>query len=366
MARTMLGFIRVVLPLFAAAVVSLPGSAAAADFLPVIATDPANGASVAVRPRFTSPTFTVTLSSGGFSFLEAEVASQPTIGADGSLADEFRVGTAYVLTAGASTPTVYQGSVFGDFSSTPGTYYWQASGRRYYPECADGAFSCTSVSPVYTLTVAAVPPPVAAPVPVAVPTVVPAVLAAPPPTESERSAPLTRRDARLLIPELIREATGRGPADLRVSRCVQKSRYAVRCFGVWGGGPLVWGGDLTVTVSATNSISYRFSGVRARKSCLRAGSVDECARVATFTPAGVRGATPSAAPPRPVVRQAPQPVASAPPPTSNCDPSYPGVCIPPAPPDLDCADVPYTDFTVIGSDPHGFDGDNDGMGCESP
>jgi micrococcal nuclease len=54
-----------------------------------------------------------------------------------------------------------------------------------------------------------------------------------------------------------------------------------------------------------------------------------------------------------------------PPPSSRCDPSYPGVCIPPPPPDLDCADIPYTNFRVVGADPHRFDGDNDGLGCES-
>lgn len=49
----------------------------------------------------------------------------------------------------------------------------------------------------------------------------------------------------------------------------------------------------------------------------------------------------------------------------NCDPSYPDFCIPPPPPDLDCADVNGSNFTVVGSDPHGFDGDNDGVGCET-
>lgn len=50
----------------------------------------------------------------------------------------------------------------------------------------------------------------------------------------------------------------------------------------------------------------------------------------------------------------------------RCDPSYPDVCIPPEPPDLDCGDVPYKDFRVLPPDPHGFDGrDNDGRGCES-
>jgi micrococcal nuclease len=41
------------------------------------------------------------------------------------------------------------------------------------------------------------------------------------------------------------------------------------------------------------------------------------------------------------------------------------VCIPPAPPDLDCPDIPHRRFTVVGDDPHGFDGDRDGIGCES-
>jgi micrococcal nuclease len=41
------------------------------------------------------------------------------------------------------------------------------------------------------------------------------------------------------------------------------------------------------------------------------------------------------------------------------------VCIPPPPPDLDCADVPYQNFEVLPPDPHGFDGDDDGIGCES-
>jgi micrococcal nuclease len=44
--------------------------------------------------------------------------------------------------------------------------------------------------------------------------------------------------------------------------------------------------------------------------------------------------------------------------------SYPDVCIPPPPPDLDCGDVAYHRFTVYPPDPHRFDGDYDGIGCE--
>jgi len=50
--------------------------------------------------------------------------------------------------------------------------------------------------------------------------------------------------------------------------------------------------------------------------------------------------------------------------SGRCDPSYPTVCIPPPPPDLDCADIPYRNFKVLPPDPHHFDGDHDGIGCE--
>ena len=50
---------------------------------------------------------------------------------------------------------------------------------------------------------------------------------------------------------------------------------------------------------------------------------------------------------------------------NNCDSSYPDVCIPPPPPDLDCADVSSKNFRVLSPDPHGFDREGDGIGCES-
>ena len=49
----------------------------------------------------------------------------------------------------------------------------------------------------------------------------------------------------------------------------------------------------------------------------------------------------------------------------NCDPSYPDFCIQPPPPDLNCKDIPAKKFTVLPPDPHRFDGDKDGIGCES-
>lgn len=49
----------------------------------------------------------------------------------------------------------------------------------------------------------------------------------------------------------------------------------------------------------------------------------------------------------------------------NCDSSYPDFCIPSSPPDLDCKDISQKRFTVLPPDPHRFDGDKDGIGCES-
>ena len=52
-------------------------------------------------------------------------------------------------------------------------------------------------------------------------------------------------------------------------------------------------------------------------------------------------------------------------PADACDPAYPDVCIPPPPPDLDCGEIEFRRFRVVGDDPHRFDGDDDGLGCES-
>lgn len=53
-------------------------------------------------------------------------------------------------------------------------------------------------------------------------------------------------------------------------------------------------------------------------------------------------------------------------PDGGCDPAYPDVCIPPPPPDLHCGDITERRFrVVVHPDPHGFDGDGDGIACES-
>ena len=82
--------------------------------------------------------------------------------------------------------------------------------------------------------------------------------------------------------------------------------------------------------------------------------------------AGLWGEPPPEPEPEPEPPHEPEPApAHQPAPRGNCDPSYPGVCIPPSPPDLDCGDITYRRFQVVGADPHRFDGEGDGIGCES-
>jgi hypothetical protein len=92
-------------------------------------------------------------------------------------------------------------------------------------------------------------------------------------------------------------------------------------------------------------------------------------------PHNVTGRAPNAIELHPILRfvcfakEPPPPPPPLPPGGGKCAASYPTVCIPPAPPDLNCGDIPYRNFRVrwdvANPDPHGFDGDRDGVGCES-
>jgi micrococcal nuclease len=72
--------------------------------------------------------------------------------------------------------------------------------------------------------------------------------------------------------------------------------------------------------------------------------------------------------PVPDVPRNPEPPKPGPPaPAARCHPSYPDFCIPPPPPDLDCGSPELggrRNFTVRPPDPHRFDADRDGIGCE--
>ena len=67
----------------------------------------------------------------------------------------------------------------------------------------------------------------------------------------------------------------------------------------------------------------------------------------------------------PMVQEEEQLIEEMPEEETSCDSSYPNLCIPPPPPILACDDVEATNFEVQSPDPHGFDVDNDGIGCET-
>src|SRR5215207_3859313 len=66
--------------------------------------------------------------------------------------------------------------------------------------------------------------------------------------------------------------------------------------------------------------------------------------------------TPAVAEELPLVEVTPEPA-------GECDPAYPDLCIPPGSEDLDCAAIDEQDFSVLPPDPHGFDGNGDGVEC---
>jgi hypothetical protein len=49
----------------------------------------------------------------------------------------------------------------------------------------------------------------------------------------------------------------------------------------------------------------------------------------------------------------------------ECDSSYPDMCITSPPPDLNCGDISEKNFRVLYPDPHKFDREGDGIGCEN-
>jgi hypothetical protein len=70
-------------------------------------------------------------------------------------------------------------------------------------------------------------------------------------------------------------------------------------------------------------------------------------------------------PPPPTATQAITATVTPAPAAENCEPSYPDFCLAPGLPDLDCNDIPYDNFTVLPPDPHDFDREGDGLGCET-
>jgi endonuclease YncB( thermonuclease family) len=110
---------------------------------------------------------------------------------------------------------------------------------------------------------------------------------------------------------------------------------------------------------------YFYRGDRGRY----AGSLMQATRSAKAAKRGLWRACPRTMldPFRAVATGQSGPPSQTPLPSGKCDPNYAEGCVPPYPPDLDCADIRAMGIApvrVIGSDPHRLDGDGDGLGCE--
>lgn len=153
----------------------------------------------------------------------------------------------------------------------------------------------------------------------------------------------------------------RYPPDTGQSRVLETAETEARQSlpGCYGQG--VFGGVSAVAVTADTRASGPVEVAPQR--------IDPAPATLAPTPAPLPTTeAPTLEPPTAVPTVVEPPTAAPPteaPPPANCDSSYPTVCIPPPPPDLDCGGISYRRFQVVGADPHRFDGDNDGVGCES-
>ncbi len=70
---------------------------------------------------------------------------------------------------------------------------------------------------------------------------------------------------------------------------------------------------------------------------------------------------PKPKPPRPTRTQETHPSTE----DGECSSEYEGACVPTDQGDVDCTELPDSDFQSVGSDPYGLDRDGDGVACES-
>lgn len=222
----------VALALVVVAVVASPASAAP---LPVYAVSPPNG--ITLRPS-NKIQFSVQ-SDRGRGSLNVEVSRSRVLGQDGTLANDFIVGSVPLFESDA-TPGKYTGATISDgWGLTPGTYYWQIAAR-------DVASLTYITSPTYKLTIGT---------PVAV---------------------FRLAEANRAALGIIRKRAGREPRGLHRD-CTRASSTTFSCSTRWRDSRYRWRGALAIR-ARPNSYLYAFRGRRARLTCLRTKSFARCAR----------------------------------------------------------------------------------------
>ena len=134
-------------------------------------------------------------------------------------------------------------------------------------------------------------------------------------------------------------------------------------------GPVFVGGK--GVVDSCSSAHNDSSRVYPRKAGVPANGCADCpdakaqATPIASTTAKPQGPTRAEATPNTPDSTAPIDIGQPPAPGENCDRvSYPDICVPTAPPYLTCLDIRERNFRVRAPDPHNFDPDGNGIGCE--
>jgi len=195
---------------------------------------PADGTSIVSG---TKPTFEIS-SGGGYRVLEVEVSTQPTLGQDGTLANDY-FADHVTLTRSDAYPTKYSGTSFANptlgWFSTPGGYYWQASVRqeRWDPATSRVVFS-HAIGPVRRIAVTA-----------------PAQIAPPAPRLGVHEGNAIVRTG------LRREFGSRFTAGKKFkAHSARLNGTTIRYRVSWARGGLKYGGTVTVSENVNGSYSY--------------------------------------------------------------------------------------------------------------
>jgi hypothetical protein len=210
-----------------------------------------------------------------------EVASQPTLGQDGTLAHEFTVDGYINLTRGDAFPDTYTGSSMGwsgSWSTRPGTYYWQMSFTRVDTAPAPVYSEInTYTSPVYTLVIQApAPPPTTPPI---MPPITPPSTGSPPVEDMSVS------DARIAIRAAVERKTGRRAYSLKRScKFIGTARWDFKCKASWvsterlRGSSVFYAGTFHILDTQDGYFTWRFRGLKARQSCIARRGIKRCVR----------------------------------------------------------------------------------------
>lgn len=202
-----------------------------------------------------------------------ELATQPTLGANGTLASEYTIdGTS--LPRGDADPRYFRGTLSGAWRCNPGTYYfqWQSS-----VGCGVNAKNpCTG--PVESLTVTpapVLPPPPPPPVVTPPPPPPPASVSPPPPAATIAPPSLSIASASSAIRPAIRKLTKHSPTSLRRLGCRRINTTTVTCVADWRDRLSVWEGTWTLRLTGTTTTTA-FTGTRAKRSCLERHRIGDC------------------------------------------------------------------------------------------